>query len=184
MDKNKLETRSALAPTTRREMLAYAQILVFVLLVVGVAVTLLQFFFLQPEWIDFGSMSDVTPDQPVPHTTILRDGSTLHVWVVYVQDQWFIFDGYTPVANGNTPVRTECLYQWQPVSGRFEDPCSGMKFSLTGEFVDPYHGFAGKSVQNLNQYVVSIRDGHVLIDANRVIRSEPFTAPGLFAELH
>ncbi len=67
MDKNKLETRSALAPTTRREMLAYAQILAFVLLVVGVAVTLLQFFFLQPEWIDLGSTGDVNRSkQPLP----------------------------------------------------------------------------------------------------------------------
>ncbi len=169
---------------TQREMLAYAQVVALVLLIVGVAVMLLQVFFLQPEWIDLGSTGDVKPDQPVSRTFTLRDASTLHVWMVYAQDRWFVFDGYTPVANGDTPVRTECLYQWQPVTGRFEDPCSGMKFSLVGEFVDPYHGFAGKSVQNLNQYPVSIRDGHVFIDANRVIRSEPFTAPGLFAELH
>lgn len=176
MDADKLKNQSVRVPMTRREMLAYAQVAALVLLIVGVAVMLLQVFFLQPQWIDLGSTGDVKPDQPVSHTSTLRDGSTLRVWVVYTRNRWFVFDGHTPVG-------TDCLYQWEPVTGRFEDPCSGAKFSLTGKFVDPYGGFAGKSVQNLNQYPVSVRDNRVLIDGNRVNHAEPFIAPGLVAEL-
>ena len=159
---------------SQRELLAYAQIAALLLLLVGGAIILIQVFFLQPEWIDLGTIPEVRGEPPILRVVSRRDMSILHVWVVYARNEWFVFDGLTP-------FDTECYYAWQVVTGRFEDPCAGAKFSLSGEFVDPYGGFAGKSVQNLNQYPVSLRDGHVFVDANRVIHAQPFIAPGLAA---
>lgn len=164
-------------PVTRREMLGYAQVTIFILLLILVAVILFQVMVLQPEWIDLGTIDQLKQETPTQHTAILRDRTTLSVWVVYTPDKWLVFDGRTPMGP-DTTFTSHCLYQWQPVTLRFEDPCSGYKFSLTGEFVDPYSQFAGRRVEDLAQYSPSLRDGHLFVDANRVIHVEPYVEPG------
>jgi hypothetical protein len=151
--------------------------MVLVLLLIVVAVILVRVMVLQPEWIDLGAIDQLKQETPTQHTAILRDRTTLSVWVVHTEDRWIIFDGRTPMGP-DTTFTSHCLYQWQPVTHRFEDPCSGYKFSLTGEFADPYAQFVGRRVLNLNQYLPDIRDGHLFVDANRVIHAEPYVEPG------
>ncbi len=155
---------------TRREMLGHVQVGTFALLLVVLGVILIWFAMGQSEWIDLGRTDEFEPDIPTSRVVTLRDKSTLSVWVVHLQDQWFVFAG-------RVPFESHYPYQWQPVTQRFEDPLSGAKFSRQGEFLDPCHGFAGKTMQDLDPYPPTIRDGHLLIDPHRVIHAPPFVAP-------
>ncbi len=170
MNETPVHLGSSNLPPTRREVLGYAQVGAFVLLLVVLGVILIWFALGQSESIDLGRTDEFQIETPVSRVVTLRDKSTLSVWVVHTQNQWFVFDG-------RVPFGSHYPYQWQPVTQRFEDPLSGAKFSLTGEFLDPYHGFAGKTVQDLDRYPPAIRNGHLLIDPNRVIHTPPFVAP-------
>ena len=166
-------------PATRREMLGYAQVAALILLLGVVIANSLWVMVLRPEWIDLGAVDGLNRDVPTVHTITRRDKTVLTVWVVYTLDKWLVFDGLTPFGPGAPgSFSSHCLYQWQPVTHRFEDPCTGYKFSLTGAFVDPYGQFVGRRVQNLDQYSSSSRDSHLFIDANRVIHADPYIEPG------
>jgi hypothetical protein len=167
--------RKMQTPMTRREFLGCAQIGAFALLLIAFGIILIQFVLGRPKWIDLSSLDELRGKEPVSRTITLKDGSSLSVWVVYAQDRWLVFDARVPFGQG-------CFVQWRPETGRFEDPCSAAKFSLSGEFVDPYHGFAGKTVQDLDRYPASVRDGHLYIDRNYVIHASPFVAPGFVAQ--
>lgn len=183
MDEPRVAGRGRNTPLTRREMLSYAQIAALVVFVTVAAACLVWVIGLQPEWIDLGRVDELKHDVPTERTTTRRDKSTLTVWVVYTPEQWLVFDGLTPFGPGNPgSFSSHCVYQWEWVTQRFEDPCTGYKFSLTGAFVDPYGQFAGRPVQDLDRYAPSIRDGHLFIDANRVITTEPYIGRGLMSE--
>ncbi len=156
-------------PLTRREFLSYAQLLVGLLLLVAFAAVIIQFVTPRPEWVDLGSIDELQSDVPMARTITRGDGTGLFVWVVHADGKWFAFDAHVPFGS-------RCRYQWQPVVGRFEDPCSGARFARTGEYLDIYTHLRGTAVQNLDQYVVNIRDQHVSVDASWLIRAEPFIA--------
>ncbi len=160
---------------TRREALGYAQIAS--LLVLFAAVALIALFLAMPPavWVDLGPIEQLPREGPTPRVFTLSDGTNVSVWVVRDRSGWLVFDG-------TTPFGTHCQYQWQPVTGRFEDPCSGAKFSITGEFLDMYDAFAGQIVQNLDRYAVKVEDGDLFMNAHQLMREEPFVARALTPE--
>jgi len=156
-------------PLTRREMLGYAQILAGLSLLIAFAAVVVQSVIPRPEWIDLGTVTELQSDVPITRVITRYDGASLSVWIVHVDNKWLVFDGHVPFG-------ARCNYQWQTITGRFEDPCSGARFARTGEYLDIYTYLRGTQVQNLDQYVASIRDNHISIDASQLIHAEPFTA--------
>ncbi len=89
----------------------------------------------RPEWFDLGKTEELAQEAPTKHVFTLRDGKFLTVWLVHTPEKWLAFDGLMPFSTfGNAGGR--CLYEWQAVTQLFEDPCSGAKFSIRGEFVN------------------------------------------------
>ncbi len=160
---------------TRREGLGCAWgVSVIVLLA---AFALMGAFLVMPPavWVDLGATDQLSREEPTPRAFTLSDGTNVSAWVVYSRGQWLVFDG-------TTPLGTHCRYQWQPVTGRFEDPCSGAKFSTTGEFLDMSDAFAGQTVRNLDRYATKVEDGELMMNAHQLIQAEPFVARALTPE--
>ncbi len=156
-------------PLTRREMLSYAQILAGLLLLIAFAAVVMRSLIPHPEWIDLGTVTDLQSDVPITRMITRQDGTELVIWVVHTENKWLAFDG-------RVPFGAHCNYQWQTITARFEDLCSGARFARTGEYLDIYTYLRGTQVQNFDQYVVSIRDNRVYIDASRLNHAKPFTA--------
>ncbi|NDJ55087.1 MAG: Rieske 2Fe-2S domain-containing protein [Chloroflexi bacterium] len=47
-----------------------------------------------------------------------------------------------------------CLYSWVPANGRFECPCHGSKFEVTGEYIE------GPAPRNLDRFIVRTFDAN------------------------
>ncbi len=163
------------AGLTRREGLGCAWGVTVVVLLAAFA--LMGWFLVTPPavWVDLGATDQLPREEPVPRAFTLSDGMNVSVWVVYSRGQWVVFDG-------TTPLGTHCRYQWEPVTGRFEDPCSGAKFSITGEFLDAYAAFAGQTVRNLDRYATKVEDGELMMNAHQLIPAESFIARALTPE--
>jgi hypothetical protein len=56
-----------------------------------------------------------------------------------------------------------CLVKWVPTNGRFEDPCSGAKFTLTGEWLDNCCAPPAVDHRGLGHYAVSVSDDQVWV---------------------
>ena len=167
-----MQNTSARARFSRREGLAYAQITAFVLFLIAVAVIVIFIALPRPEWVNLGTTEELANEVPTRRALTLSDGTNLVVWVVHTDNQLYVF-------NADMPFGTQCRFEWQPVTGRFEDPCLGAKFTLTREFIDRYTAFAGRTVRNLDRYDADIRGDHLYIDARQLIRGEPFVARAL-----
>lgn len=137
-------TPQAMPPLTRREFLNYAWLssLGFVFLVGFGGAT---FFFAFPRFkagefgglFDLGKAGDVLPkptDPPIHNT----DGK---FWLSNV-------DGMI-IALYDVCVHLGCLYQWQPVTGRFECPCHGSKYQKNGTYIE------GPAPRSLDRMVIA-----------------------------
>ena len=135
----------ALAPMTRREFLNYAWLssLGFVFLV-GIGGS--AFFFAFPRFkvgefgglFPLGKADDVLPkpgDPPIHN----QNGKF-----------WLSNSNGMIVALYDVCVHLGCLYEWQAVTGRFEFPCHGSKYSKEGKYIE------GPAPRSLDRMVVSI----------------------------
>lgn len=165
-------------PLTRREALGYAQVGAILVLLIAFGITLIQLLVGPSKWVDLGSIETLLDDIAAHQGPVHREipSNNLTVWVYYEKGQWLVFDGHVPFGDRG------CQYQWQPVTGRFEDPCSGARFSRTGEYLDIYTYLRGTAVQDLDRYPVVVQDNHLLIDVSRLIHAEPFVARALTPE--
>ncbi len=147
----------------------------FVLTLVGLGIVFLwmgtRMFSPRGDWHDLGPIQDLEITEPTPHYLIAEDGMRVTVWVVYADNDWYAFDGVTPDS-----YNTHCSYRYQPVTSRFEDPCTGFKYSLNGEYINESLYAQDITVQNLNQYVVVIRDGHLNVDLSQRIEGKKWRA--------
>lgn len=57
-------------------------------------------------------------------------------------------------------VHLGCLYQWQPVTGRFECPCHGSKYQKNGTYIE------GPAPRSLDRMVVNFEDASKKVVAN------------------
>jgi cytochrome b6-f complex iron-sulfur subunit len=131
-------------PLTRREFLNYAWLssLGFVFLVGFGGAT---FFFSFPRFkagefgglFDLGKAGDVLPkpeDPPIHNTEGKFWLSNVNGMIIALYD---------------VCVHLGCLYQWQPVTGRFECPCHGSKYQKNGTYIE------GPAPRSLDRMVVS-----------------------------
>ncbi len=134
----------AAAPLTRREFLNYAWLaslgFVFAVGFGGAA-----FFFSFPRFkagefggvFPLGKAGDILPkptDPPVHN----QDGK---FWLSNVNG--------AIIALYDVCVHLGCLYQWQPVTGRFECPCHGSKYQRDGTYIE------GPAPRSLDRMVIS-----------------------------
>ena len=134
----------AMQPLTRREFLNYAWLssLGFVFLVGFGGAT---FFFSFPRFkagefgglFDLGKAGDVLPkptDPPVHNPEGKFWLSNVNGMIIALYD---------------VCVHLGCLYQWQPVTGRFECPCHGSKYQRNGTYIE------GPAPRSLDRMIVS-----------------------------
>ncbi|MBI3538279.1 MAG: Rieske 2Fe-2S domain-containing protein [Chloroflexi bacterium] len=137
-------------PLTRREFLNYAWLasLGFVFVVGFGGAT---FFFSFPRFkvgefggvIPLGKAGDVLP-KPTDPPLHNAEGK---FWLANING--------AVLALYDVCVHLGCLYQWQPVSGRFECPCHGSKYQKDGTYIE------GPAPRSLDRMVISF------VDANR-----------------
>ncbi len=135
----------AALPMTRREFLNYAWLaslgFVFVVGVGGAT-----FFFAFPRFqagefggvFDLGKAGDILPKSTDPplHNTAGK------FWLANVNG--------SIIALYDVCVHLGCLYQWQPVTNRFECPCHGSKYQKNGAYIE------GPAPRSLDRMVVSL----------------------------
>jgi cytochrome b6-f complex iron-sulfur subunit len=172
-------------PLTRREFLNYAWLasLGFTFLVgIGGAT----YFFAFPRFktgefggiFPLGKAGDVLPgpNDPPKHDTAGK------FWLSNVNGMI--------VALYDVCVHLGCLYEWQPVTGRFECPCHGSKYARDGKYIE---GPAPRSLDRMqvrfvgaNNQVIAQTDDQakpvappadktvdVIIDTGKVVEGEP-----------
>ncbi|MCL4395051.1 MAG: Rieske 2Fe-2S domain-containing protein [Chloroflexi bacterium] len=153
-------------PLTRREFLNYAWLasLGFVMVVGMGGAT---FFFAFPRFkagefggiFDLGPAGDVLPkptDPPIHNT----DGK---FWLSNVNGMI--------IALYDVCVHLGCLYQWQPVTGRFECPCHGSKYQKNGTYIE------GPAPRSLDRMVVSFEPPGGTPVATTDAKGDPLAIP-------
>lgn len=100
-----------------------------------------------------GSLSDFPPcSEPYP---IMK--GEIHAWVVNTDGEIVVFDS-------RTPGYQRCRTKWSPPNQAFEDPCSGARYLISGEFC------YGPPTRDLDRFTHSVIDGEIWI--------EPWAVPG------
>lgn len=160
------QTKLAQVPMTRREFLNYAWLasLGFVFVVGFSGAT---FFFSYPRFkagefggvFALGKAGDVLlkPDDPPIHNT---EGK---FWLSNVNGMI--------LALYDVCVHLGCLYQWQPVTGRFECPCHGSKYQKDGTYIE------GPAPRSLDRMVISFADANSKVVASTDAKGKPINLP-------
>lgn len=122
-------------PINRRELLSYlwlGTVILWLLSLGGAAVWYaLPEDINPPPPIDIGSLADFPPSS-MPYQLLLAE--KVPAWVVHTENTLYIFNRYAPY-NSPYALRNSCLYAWNSETVRFEDPCSGDKWTLTGDMI-------------------------------------------------
>jgi len=140
---------------TRRELLNYAwlaSIGLFAAQTVGLSLWFAFPNFLQGQFggeFPIGSASSVLPEvnaRPIPFT----DGK---FWLINLDTEGPAGEPRTGVlAIFKVCTHLGCLYEWVDVTFRFECPCHGSKFALTGDYL------AGPARRSLDRFVIKAKD--------------------------
>jgi hypothetical protein len=152
---------------TRREFAYYffsASLLLFLLLMSGGVLWMLT---PPSEIFDLGPIDELRADGPMARYLERRDGTTLPLWVVRAEDKWLVFNRRVQVGR-----YWHCQYIWVPVNNRFEDPCSGFKWTLTGVLLSYPFGTPHDDplfMHDLDQYPATIAQGHLFINADKPV---------------
>lgn len=121
----------------------------------------------QPEYAVVGSAQDFS-ETPTLRVLQTREGEHLSIWIVKTDRGWRAFDGQLRFGTMN------CFFGWQSVTRRFEDPCSGAKFSRTGEFNEyQLYAYWRSFARNLDEYPVLEQNGNILVEVSRRIPGAP-----------
>ena len=142
----------------RREGLAY--VFLAAVLIAGLAALTAVLIFATPRTptITAGNIRDFPPHGAPYHI----GERSIQAWLVNTGEEILIFAPYTPFD------KLRCDYKWIPSTLRFEDPCSGSKFTLTGVWIE------GPASRNLDTYPYHIdADGFVRKEIWETIRGAP-----------
>lgn len=116
--------------------------------------------------VEVGTLADFeSPERPYLVTGHEADH---RFWVVNTGEEVFAFLARTPNMYWSDAYGEACLFAWNEATNRFEDPCSGDKFGLTGELVEA--SGRGPLRTQLDRYGVEVTaDGRVIVDFETVI---------------
>jgi nitrite reductase/ring-hydroxylating ferredoxin subunit len=155
---NDLLSLSKRPPLNGRELTYY--FLIAAVLLFGTTLTAAAFWYLNPPEpgpIDIGTVADFPPASHPYLVKIEELGSS--IFIVNTGEEILALDRRTPF----TFIGRRCYYAWVEANGRFEDPCSGSKFTLNGRLIQ------SPAPRNLDQYPVTIKNGRLLIDPTQLI---------------
>lgn len=152
---------------TLRELAGYLFVLTIVALVIVFGWMLARMFEPRGDWHMLARASDLDYETPTRFYLTARDGTRINIWIAFV-GEWRAFDGLTP-----TWFAQNCLFGWQQVTSRFEDPCSGAKFSAAGKYLEGYIGAARPLATDLIQYRTEIRQDQLWINLDDKIIPAP-----------
>lgn len=151
---------------TLRELTGYLFVLTLILLGLSAFWVLARMFEPRGDWHQVALVSDFDITHPIPHSLNATDGTPVFVWLVSYQGQWRAYDGTTPT------LGTHCRYGWQPVTSRFEDPCTGAKYLPDGSYI--VEGiYPGLQSTDLIQYRVELRDDQLWVNLDDKIKPAP-----------
>lgn len=103
--------------------------------------------------ISIGMLADFPP-RDRPYFVVIDHRP---VYVVNTGQELIVFDALTPY----DPYRV--MLKWVPSNHRYEDPLTGSKFALTGEYIE------GPASRNMDRYAYQVRaDGALLIQPWRI----------------
>jgi cytochrome b6-f complex iron-sulfur subunit len=165
------EQEHSAPPLSRREFLYYlwgASMAVFMAGAGGATV-----WFSLPRFREgeFGGVFSVNLDAIPPKDAPPADFPEGRFWLVNIGDP-SIDDSRRPQDYPAEPgvlalykvcVHLGCLYGWVPTNDRFECPCHGSKYLLTGERT------GGPANRNLDAFIIEVVDG----EGNVITRTEP-----------
>jgi len=147
------------ANLNRREVLNYFLLSSLILLTITLTGLLAIYATPRPDYLTLGPVSDYPPaDRPY---LIQVEQHEPPLWLVNMGSELRVFHPATPER-----MRMPCQYTWATITNRFEDPCSGSKFSLTGDRID------GPAPRSLDQYRVTIQRGQIRVERSRLITSQ------------
>lgn len=146
------ESTPAIDPNiTRRELLNYAWLASIGLFAVETVGLSLWFAFPNFRAGEFGSQFDIGPATDVLPETNAQP-------IPYTDGKYWLTNVDTEAANGeprkgvlalyNVCTHLGCLYAWVDVTYRFECPCHGSKFELTGDYIE------GPARRSLDRFVI------------------------------
>jgi hypothetical protein len=127
--------------------------------------------------IEIGTLADFPPSE-TPRQILLKEG--LPVWVVRTEEALYIFDAHAPYYDRHPhSISNRCYYAWNEATGRFEDPCSGEKWALTGERIKEDYIHEWSSQTRLDELVHEVTaDGRILVSADSRVLVWPETVQG------
>jgi cytochrome b6-f complex iron-sulfur subunit len=141
------------APMTRREFFTY--MLFLSLAAFGVTLGGAFFLYALPRFAagEFGGTFDLgTAQDVIPPTTAAPESITRgHLWLVNL-DAAAGHGKPGVLALYNVCPHLGCLYQWQPVTNRFECPCHGSKYQKDGTYIE------GPAPRSLDRFVIRFLD--------------------------
>jgi hypothetical protein len=133
------------------------------LILFGATITAASLWYLHPPKpgpIDIGAITDFPP-APRPYLVKLEEVSS-SIFIVNTGEEILALDRRTPF----TFIGRRCYYAWVEANGRFEDPCSGSKFTLDGQLI------VSPAPRNLDQYILTVKNGRLFIDPAHLIPGE------------
>lgn len=117
--------------------------------------------------IDLGAVEQFKPGAPHARYVELSDGASLPLWVTLVDGEWYVFNGRARLGR-----YWNCHYRWVPVNDRFEDPCSGFKWALTGELLTypfPPGRYDPLFSHDLDRYPAMVENDRLRVNLSRLI---------------
>lgn len=152
-------------PINLREGTGYLFILTLLLLAGLFVWMMARMFEPRADWRPLGTLSELASDTPQVFYLVTSDERRASVWISFADGQWYAFDGVTP-----DPYNSHCLFGWQTVTNRFEDPCTGMKYTRAGEFINESYYARDVIAQDLTRYPLSIENDTLAVNlAERII---------------
>jgi hypothetical protein len=141
----------------RREFVSYSFLLVCFLLILALMAAFVWSVTPQREILEASRLADF-PRHNWPYP--ISEGE-LNLYLVNTGSGLIALDRHHPHPTWR------CLVEWVPMTGRIEDPCSGSKFTPTGDFI------LGLATRNMDRYPVKSEHGQVLIETSRLILGKP-----------
>lgn len=121
------------------------------------------------------SLADYPPAE-IPY--LVENGD---FWLVHTpEEQLFAFAPVAPEYADHIDV-DECRFAWTEAVGRFVDPCSGDEWELNGR-LNREHSTELWSSRDLDQYAVSVQDGTIFVQLDRLIPGLSIDEPPLDAQ--